>query len=100
MSDVRDIIFVKDNATQHLDQFTEDVRAAHNEAVWRCLYVALDPEIIKEPAKKTIATAFLESAFDHAFEVQAFWLHSGHLFIFSRGRCVRSSKTMSNSLTV
>ena len=80
-----DIVFIKDHAAEHLQKFTDEARTSKQETAWRCLYAALNPEITQEPVKRNIAKTFLSSAFDSTFEVKAFWLKSGHLFIFFQG---------------
>lgn len=81
-----DIQFIRNHASQHLEDFSNEVRFSEGSSQWRCLYTALDPEIIKEPFRKDIAANFLSSAFDkNADKVKVFWLVSGHLFIFFDG---------------
>jgi two-component system chemotaxis response regulator CheY len=80
-----DIKFIKDNAEKHLEQFTEEVRMAKESTSWRCLYARVDPNITKDPNKKNIAKAFLETTFDNAYDVRIFWLVSGHMFLFFQG---------------
>lgn len=81
-----EIQFIKECATEHLEQFTEKARTLKGEEQWRCLYAMLDPEITKESSSKNIAMTFLKTTFSKdADEVAAFWLYSGHLFIFFQG---------------
>lgn len=86
MSFEPDIIFLKNHPEEHLEQFTREARSSQNETAWRCLYAQLDPNITKEPLSKNIASNFLKTTFDEdADKVKAFWLASGHLFIFFQG---------------
>jgi len=80
-----DVKFLKDHAEDHLEQFTKEARLARSTQYWRCLYSKVDPEITKDPARKKIAETFLESSFDSAHDIRAYWLVSGHLFIFFQG---------------
>lgn len=78
------IQFIKDHAEKYLKDFTQQVRYNKDEQ-WRCLYAAIDPDVTKKLHGKNIAATFLKTSFDKADDVKAFWLDSGHLFIFFQG---------------
>lgn len=102
MSSESDIRFIKDDAIKHLEQFTDEVRSSKSETAWRCLYAALDPDITKDPARKNIAEEFLKSSFKNTFEVKAFWLVTGHLFIFFQGpvrKIIKDYESFLNTLS-
>lgn len=85
LSNEPDIIFIKDNAAMYLRKFSNKVRTSQKEKGWRCLYTMFNPEITKDLLKRNIVSAFLKTAFSDMFDVKAFWLTSGHLFIFFQG---------------
>lgn len=80
-----DIQFIKENAEDHIEQFTDRARVSKNEDPWRCLCAALNPDLTKNPDRKRIVAAFLKASFENADDLKAFWLASGHLFIFFQG---------------
>lgn len=79
------IKFMKNHAETHLTDFANTLRSSNTGTAWRCLYTALDPTITTDPLKKNIAEEFLRTSFEKAFDVEVFWLSSGHLFIFFQG---------------
>lgn len=81
------VSFLKKNAPELIGAFVAEAHAQRREGLyWRCLYALLDPRLAKDPARKSIASNFLTSLMENnADDVRAFWLTSGHLFVFFRG---------------
>ncbi len=81
-----DIKFIKSHFAEHLEEFVREERSEKSAVEWRCLYAELDPEIIRVPSRKNIATATLTSTFTNgADKAKAMWLTTGHLFILFQG---------------
>ncbi|MCK6419165.1 MAG: response regulator [Alphaproteobacteria bacterium] len=96
-----DIRVLRDRGAQkHLEKFTAEARAGKNPNAWRCLHCRMHGHLIKEPARRDIAVQFLRQALAEADEARAYWLASGHLFIFFQGQVRTIIKNFEHFLDV